>query len=213
MEKYPYQIKKFNYSYTSMEPYIDIKTMEVHYLKHLQGYVNKLNELLKECRYIEFQNYTLEELCLKDEVPQEIKNQAGGVWNHNFFFEGLGKDYNSITNGINLVTEIINQFESIEDFYDEFKKEALSVFGSGYVYLVCDCDKKLNNQANKLEIIKTKNQDIPNLNIYNPLLCIDLWEHAYYLKNYNDRNNYIDCWFNCINWKKAEELYKKNIIN
>lgn len=192
------------YTYEAMEPYIDKKTMYLHHNRHLQAYIDNLNKTLD--KYPEFQGWTLEQLivnvpCLPKDIQTNIKNNSGGVFNHQFYFSNLANPTSSQPVGI-LNKSIINKFGSYPSFQDQFKTAALSVFGSGYAWLVVDA-------TGQLGIITTQNQDTPlEMGLY-PVLNIDVWEHAYYLKHYNLRTNYIDDWFHVINWNNANRNYMR----
>jgi len=207
---YPFQLVPLPYAYNALEPYIDEKTMRLHHDKHLQTYVNNLNAALKD--YPEFHNWSLEQLLYySDRLPETIRttvlNNGGGIYNHNFFFAGLAgatdKEGIQQAKPSGVFVQAINaKFGSWESFQQEFKKQALSVFGSGYTWLVSD-------QNGNLKILNTKNQDtLLPLNLY-PIMSIDVWEHAYYLKHYNVRADYIDDWFKVVNLAMAEEKYKR----
>jgi len=199
--KYEFELLQLSYNYDSLEPYIDKITMEIHHDKHLKTYVNNLNNTLKN--HPKFQNWTLEQLIyyadfLPDDIKIPVKHNAGGVYNHNFYFSNLTDKQNLNAFPV-LKTEIEKTYSSFETFKKLFKNKALSLFGSGYTYFV------LKN--NKLDIMNLKNQKTPlNYNAY-PLMSIDLWEHAYYLKHYNNRSNYIDNWFSVVNYARAEQNY------
>lgn len=200
--KYPFVNEPLPYSYKEMEPYIDIQTMYIHHDKHLQTYVDNLNHVLKDYPYL--QNFSLEQLLINsDRLPQEvrtkIKNNAGGVYNHRFFFQCLANNRNKQPGG-RLEEAIKKEYGSIEDFIEKFTQAALSVFGSGYAWLVL-------NEEEKLKIITTQNQGTPLERYLCPILNLDVWEHAYYLKHFNKRADYIDDWQYVINWEKVEENY------
>jgi len=198
---YPFELMPLPYSYNALEPYIDEKTMRLHHDRHLQTYVNNLNAAIKD--YPELHGWSLEQLLYySDIVPEDIRtaviNNGGGVYNHNLFFAGLDSTKAQATNA--LMKAINKTFGSFDDFKKEFKKQALSVFGSGYTWLVAKKD-------GALEIVNTKNQDtVLPMNVL-PLLIIDVWEHAYYLKHYNMRADYIDDWFKVVNLSRAEMIY------
>jgi len=202
---YPFQLVPLSYSYSALEPYIDEKTMMLHHDRHLQTYVNNLNTILKD--YPELQNWSLEQLLYYiDLVPEKIRtaiiNNGGGVYNHNLYFAGLTNDVNSrnVSNAPNLMRAVNSKFGSLDEFKKQFKAQAMSVFGSGYTWLAAD-------KNGELQIINTKNQDtVLPLNLM-PIFLIDAWEHAYYLKHYNVRADYIDDWFNVVNWEQAEANY------
>ena len=189
------------YSYTAMEPYIDVQTMYLHHDKHLQTYIDNLNKALKDAPRL--QRISLEELLFyADELPEElrvpVKNNGGGVYNHRFYFSGLSNDEG--VPSVYLLDAIVRDFGSFESFKDQFKAAALSVFGSGYAWLVA-------GRGGRLKIITTMNQDTPIPLSVCPILNIDVWEHAYYLKHKNVRADYVDDWFHVVNWKKAAENY------
>ena len=200
-----YELTKLEYEYDSLEPFIDKKTMEIHHDKHHQTYVDKFNKAIEE--YKELQNKSPEEIVKNlDEVPEKIKisvkNSGGGVVNHNFFFSILRKG-TKISGEIKEAIE--KEFSSFEKFKEEFSKSALNLFGSGWTWLVLE--------DGKLKIMNTSNQDSSLSQGKIPLLVIDIWEHAYYLKYQNKRAEYIENFFNIINWKKVNENFidgKKN---
>ncbi len=198
-----HELPKLEYDYEALEPYIDAKTMEIHHSKHHQSYVDKLNKAIEN--YPELQELTAEELIanldnISQEIREVVRNNGGGHANHSFFWKILKKDVPIDKKEI--LTEIENKFTSFENFKEIFSNTALSVFGSGWAWLV------LNN--NELEIIPTKNQDSPISNGMIPLIAIDVWEHAYYLKYQNRRAEYIKSFFNVINWDRVNELFLAN---
>jgi len=201
MNHYPFQLVPLPYAYNALEPYIDEKTMHLHHDKHLQTYVNNLNAALKD--YPQFQTWSLEQLLYySDMLPEQIKtaviNNGGGVYNHNFYFANLSPTQSNPTG--ELLNAINDQFGGLDNFKTKFKAQALSVFGSGYTWLVV-------NKDGKLEIVNTKNQDtVLPLNAC-AVIGIDVWEHAYYLKHFNVRADYIDDWFKIVNWPQAERNY------
>ncbi len=190
------------YAYNAMEPYIDEKTMHLHHDKHLQTYIDNLNDTL--IKYPQFQDWTLEQLIvnvpsLPKDIQVSVNNNGGGVYNHRFYFSNLAN--HSYLQPIGMLGESIkNTYGSYTSFQNIFKKTALSVFGSGYAWLVV-------NAAGQLDIITTKNQDTPLPLGLHPVLNIDVWEHAYYLKHYNVRADYIEDWFHVINWDNANQNY------
>jgi len=198
-----YELKPLLYDYDALEPYIDKKTMEVHHTKHHKAYVDKLNAALD--KYDKLKKKNVGDL-IKDlnSVPEEIriavKNNGGGHVNHSFFWLILKKDVKPIGE---ILEAIEKRFGSFDKFKEEFVNAAIGVFGSGWVWLV------LNN--NELEIMKTANQDSPLSEGKTPILCIDVWEHAYYLKYQNRRNEYVEAFFNIINWDKVNENFKNAI--
>lgn len=203
-EHYKFINNPLPYAYNALEPYIDEKTMRIHHDKHLQTYIDNLNNTLSE--YPQFQNWTLGQLImnvpsLPDEIQTAIKNNAGGVFNHQFYFANLASSDSASSRPTGMLSESIkNEFGSYESFQNQFKKAALSVFGSGYAWLVV-------NATGQLRIITTPNQDTPLPLGMCPVLNIDVWEHAYYLKHYNKRADYIDDWFHVVNWNNANRNY------
>ncbi len=190
------------YAYDALEPYIDTKTMHLHHDKHLQTYIDNLNAALKNQPRL--QDLTLEELIrTADRLPRDvgipISRNAGGVYNHRFYFDGMSPEPARYPVG-RLGEAISKAFGSVEGFKEEFRKAALSVFGSGYAWLVAD-------PAGSLKIITTANQDTPLTMGLCPIMNIDVWEHAYYLKHYNMRADYISDWFKVADWRKADRNY------
>lgn len=192
--QYPFINTPLPYAFQALEPYIDATTMYLHHEKHLQAYIDNLNKLL--AKEPKLQACTLEELT---QMPGDIGRNSGGVYNHRFYFEGLQPPKKVPRN--QLYEEIESQFQSFEAFQRIFKQTALSVFGSGYAWLVWE--------RGIFRIITTANQDVPCLNKMSPVLCIDVWEHAYYLKHYNLRGDYIDNWFKVINWETAQMRWQQ----
>lgn len=196
---YPFINTPLPYAYDALEPYIDEKTMHLHHDRHLQTYIDNLNKLLEENPAL--QQFSLEELLTRwCRLPQHlqvpVRNNAGGVFNHRFYFDSM-KEPGTPCQAPRLFDEMSLRFKSPEDFKSQFKEAALSVFGSGYAWLV--------SHGGRLKIITTANQNTPPLNSMTPLLTIDVWEHAYYLKHYNMRAAYIDDWLHVINWEVVEE--------
>ncbi len=192
-----FEIPKLKYEYNSLEPFIDEQTMKIHHDKHHQAYADKLNAALEKHPELKIKN--AEELLKNlDKIPEDIKtvvkNQGGGYVNHSFFWSVLRK--NVELNG-KIKDAIEKNFGSFDKFKEEFTNASVKLFGSGWVWLVLN--------KGKLEIISTANQDSPISEGKIPLLVIDLWEHAYYLKYQNRRAEYIENFFNVINWKKVEE--------
>lgn len=198
-----FELPKLSYSYDSLEPYIDKETMEIHYTKHHQSYIDKLNQALE--RHEELQGKSAEELLknlegVSEEIRTAVKNNAGGHLNHSFFWAILKKD---IQPSGDILEAIKKDFGSYENFKEQFKQAAVTQFGSGWAWLV------LNPANNKLEITKTRDHENPITKNEIPLLVIDVWEHAYYLKYQNRRPEYVDAFINVINWEKVNENYLK----
>lgn len=203
--KYEYVLPELPYAYKDLEPYIDAQTMKLHYTKHHQAYIDKLNKALNDKP--ELQKKTLEELLInideiKDkETQKEVRNNGGGHWNHSFFWKIMKKP-----SGKNAPTKLIadlikKSFGSFETFKELFNAEAKKVFGSGWAWLSLD-------KNNKLIIHSSSNQDSPLSSGLKPILGLDVWEHAYYLKYKNERPEYINAWWNVINWDQVENNYK-----
>jgi len=190
------------YAYSALEPYIDAKTMELHHDRHLKTYVDNLNAALEKCPA--YHNCSLRQLILRaPRMPCALRtailHNAGGVYNHEFFFNGMTPGGSAAT-GL-LAERIQFHFGEPAAFQAKLKEKALEVFGSGYTWLC-------SNRRGALCIINTKNQETPLPMSLKPLACIDLWEHAYYLKHYNVRADYIDDWFHIANFGRASELYE-----
>lgn len=198
-------LKDLPYAYNALEPIIDEATMHFHHDKHHQTYVNNLNNLLDGT---EFSNYSLEEILTSlDKMPVDkvngIRNNAGGVYNHNLFWEIMTPNGSNEPIG-KLKDEIISTFGSFENMKNEFNTKGAGQFGSGWVWLVV-------NQENKLEILSTPNQDSPLSQGKKPILGNDVWEHAYYLNYQNRRADYLKEWFNLVNWDIVLEKYNEII--
>ena len=195
-----YKLPELDYSFDALEPFIDAQTMEIHYTKHHQTYVDKLNVALEG--HPELHGKSAEDLIsdlgsLPEEIRTAVRNHGGGHVNHTFFWQILKKDVE--TRG-ELVEAIKEKFGSLDEFKVKFKEASMSVFGSGWVWLVLGEDG--------LEILKTANQDSPLSQTKIPLIGIDVWEHAYYLKYQNKRADYVDAFFSVVNW----EFVNKNFI-
>lgn len=202
-EQYPFVNEPLPYAYDAMEPYIDQKTMQLHHDKHLQTYIDNLNHIL--AGYPQLQGLTVEQLLfdiasLPEEIQTGVRNNAGGVYSHRLYFSCLKNPAEQEPSGM-LLDAICQSFGSMSAFRQRWKETGLSVFGSGYVWLVV-------NAFGQLAITTTANQDTPLPLGLCPVLNMDVWEHAYYLKNYNVRANYIDNWFHVVNWKQVEQFYR-----
>lgn len=199
-----FELPKLNYEYDALEPYLDAQTIKIHHGKHHQGYTNNFNKALEG--HPEYFDMTAEEIIANiEDVPEDIRtavrNNGGGYINHNLFWTILKKDV-KISDGF---LEVINtDFKSFEDFKKELSNAAATQFGSGWAWLVTD-------GSGNLSIISTSNQDSPLSDDLIPLLCIDVWEHSYYLKYQNKRPEYIEEFFNIINWEEVERRYKEAI--
>ena len=195
-----FELPKLNYSFDALEPHIDAKTMEIHYGKHHNGYTNNLNNAISGT---ELENKSIGEILKNlDLNNMALRNNAGGFFNHNLFWEIMGQNCGGNPTGE--IAEAINSnFDSFENFKDTFKKSGATRFGSGWAWLCIHDD-------GRLEICSTPNQDNPLMPIGcggNPILCIDVWEHAYYLNYQNRRPDYLEAFFNIINWEEVNKKY------
>jgi len=200
------------YDYSALEPFIDTETMHIHHDKHHAAYVKNLNDLL--VGHDDLLNMDINELLKKfDKVPedirQKVKNNAGGVANHNMFWEIMSGNPTTETRSPNgsLKNEIEKTFGSFDKFKEEFSAKALGHFGSGWAWLVVS---KTEDGNNKLDIVDTSNQDSPITVHRTPVLALDVWEHAYYLKYKNVRADYINAWWNVVNWSEVEKRFNEN---
>ncbi|MFT4244206.1 MAG: superoxide dismutase [Candidatus Woesearchaeota archaeon] len=196
------QFKKITlpYNYDALEPHIDKETMQIHYEKHHQTYCDKLNAALESFEEVP---EDLDELVSSiSQYSTAIRNNAGGVWNHNFFWKSMAQEGTEMSFGMKSALE--EAFGSVDSFREEFKNAALGQFGSGWTWLI-------KNEDGSLDIVSTPNQDNPLMDIAphegTPLLVIDVWEHAYYLKYQNKRPDYVDAFFNVVNWEEVERRY------
>ena len=197
-----FTLPSLEYDYGALEPYIDVQTMEIHHTKHHQGYVNKLNAAIQA--HPELHNKVLKDLLIDlDALPAgartAVRNNGGGHFNHSLFWTVMKKDGGGEPQGP--VGEAIKtSFGTFAAFQDTFNNTAKTVFGSGWAWLCVNGD-------GKLVITPTANQDSPLSVGLQPILGLDVWEHAYYLKYQNKRPDYINAFWNVINWDKVEENY------
>lgn len=199
-------LPKLSYAYDALEPHIDARTMEIHHSKHHQTYVDKLNAALEKHPAL-FEKKVEELLNDIGNVPADIKsavtNHGGGHANHSLFWELMTPHAKEREMNGKVVDEIKKKFGSFEKFKEEFNDFALKVFGSGWVWLVVDYN-------GELAIMSTANQDSPLMfSGRKPILGLDVWEHAYYLRHQQKRADYISAWWNVVSWKKVNELYEK----
>ena len=198
-----FQMVKLTYGYEALAPNIDALTMELHYSKHYLTYTNNLNKAIAGT---ELDQLTIEEVLKKLDVSNsDLRNNAGGYYNHNLFWENIapksgGQPKDSLAVAIN------RDFGSFNEFKNEFDDAASKQFGSGWTWLVTD-------KAGKLQITSTSNQDNPLMSNAvikgTPILALDVWEHAYYLNYQYKRKKYIDAFYSVINWKKVAERYEE----
>ena len=205
---YPFDLMTLPYDYSKLEPSISKTTVEFHHDKHHQTYVTNLNNALSESK--DLKKKTLEEILksldtLPSDIASAVTNNAGGVYNHDFYFEALTAP-GSTAPTKKFEDAIINAFGSFEAFFEEFKKAALAQFGSGWAWLVSDPD-------DNLKIVRTANQDTPLKDNMKPLLTIDVWEHAYYLDYQNRRADYIDAFFKTVNWDIVSRRYAVSLFS
>ncbi len=188
-----FELPKLEYAYDALEPYIDAKTMEIHHTKHHQAYLDKLNAVLEKNPQLKFDSaeeilMNLNNLEVSEDDRKVLKNHGGGFVNHDFFWKLMGPEKEVDDN---LVAEIKKTFGSVEDFKTKFSSAAVGHFGSGWVWLVRDEHKEL-------KIYSLPNQDSPLTLGHQPILGLDVWEHAYYLKYQNRRAEYIENWWNVL---------------
>lgn len=204
-----YELPKLPYAYDALEPYIDAKTVEIHYTKHHQSYLHNLNNIAKDYPEVFLDKKITQVLTDIDNVPEKIRqqviNQGGGYANHNLYWLILSPNGGGKPDG-KLAEAIKQRFETYENCKRELEAAAVSVFGSGYGWLVVDKNTK------QLDIITTKNQDSPYSINKIPLIVIDVWEHAYYLNYQNRRPEYVAKIFNVINWDEIEANYEKALL-
>jgi len=188
-----FELPKLNYAYDALEPYIDAQTMEIHHTKHHQGYTDKFNAVLE--KYPELAEKSVEEILSQiDNLPVDeadrvaIRNNGGGYANHKLFWEIMdpSKEKNE-----SLVERVTETFGSVEAMKELFNEAATKQFGSGWAWLV-------SNIEGNLEIYSTPNQDSPLMQGHTPIIGLDVWEHAYYLKYQNKRPDYINAWWNVV---------------
>lgn len=196
-----FELPNLPYEYNALEPYIDAKTMEIHHTKHHAGYTNNLNKALEG---IDINNASIEELLSElDMTNKALRNNAGGYYNHKLFWEIMGPDCGGEPTGI-VMEKIQESFGSFQNFKEEFTKAATGQFGSGWAWL---CKK----EDGGLEIVATPNQDnplMPGISGGKPIMGLDVWEHAYYLHYQNRRPDYVEAFWNLVNWSRVSELYE-----
>ena len=200
-----FQMEKLPYSYEALTPYISALTMEMHYSKHYLTYTNNLN---KAVAGTELENLTIEEVLSKlDTSIPEIKNNAGGYYNHSLYFKCIAPQ-GARQPKDTLAAAITKKFGSFDEFTTLFKEEATKQFGSAWVWLIVD-------RSGNLQITSTQNQDNPLMRNAlvqgTPILALDLWEHSYYLDYQYKRKNYVDAFFKIINWSKVTENYEEAV--
>jgi superoxide dismutase, Fe-Mn family len=194
-----FELPQLPYAYDALEPHIDAKTMEIHHTKHHAAYTTNLNAAIEGT---DLAGATIEEILAKGTDTPAVRNNGGGFYNHNLFWETLAPNAGGEPQG-ELGEAITSTFGSFEAFKDEFSKAAATRFGSGWAWLVV--------VDGKLVVSSTPNQDNPLMPVADvkgqPILGLDVWEHAYYLNYQNRRPDYINAFFNVVNWEKVAELY------
>lgn len=197
-----HEIDPLPYAYDALEPHIDEQTMQIHHDKHHQAYANNLNAALE--KHPDLQSKSAEELirdlnAVPEEIRTAVRNNAGGVVNHNFFWKIMAPNAGGAPTGA--IADAINEaFGSFEEFKTQFNDAGAKRFGSGWVWLVKD-------GGGKLQIVSTPNQDNPISDGHTPLLGNDVWEHAYYLKYQNLRPKYLEAWWNVVNWDEVNKHF------
>jgi Fe-Mn family superoxide dismutase len=190
-----FKLPDLPYPYDALEPHIDARTMEIHHTKHHATYTNNLNDAVQGT---ELENLSIEEILAKGEgaLSAAVRNNGGGYHNHNLFWEIMSPQGGGQPSG-ELASAIEQAFGNFDAFKEEFEKAAKGRFGSGWAWLVVS--------NGKLEVMSTPNQDSPLMQGKTPILGLDVWEHAYYLKYQNRRPDYISAWWNVVNWDKVAE--------
>ena len=191
------------YDFAALEPHIDAKTMEIHHGKHHQTYVNNLNAAIEKAP--ELAGKSLDDLMtginsVPEAVRTAVRNNGGGHWNHSMFWQIMGPNSGGEPGGA-LGKAIGSSFGDFAKFKEQFNAAGAGRFGSGWVWLL--------NDGGKLSIVSTPNQDNPLMEGKRPILGLDVWEHAYYLKYQNRRPDYMTAWWNVVNWKEVEKRFGK----
>lgn len=193
-----FELPQLDYAYNALEPHIDARTMEIHHSKHHQGYTNKLNAAIEGT---DFEGKSIEDIMASCADTPAVRNNGGGFYNHGLFWSVMSPNGGGTPTG-DLAAAIDSAFGSFDAFKEAFSKAAATRFGSGWAWL---CVKD-----GALEVCSTANQDNPLMGVGcegTPILGLDVWEHAYYLNYQNRRPDYINAFFNVINWTKVSELY------
>ncbi len=196
----PFTLPALPYAFDALEPYIDTETMKIHHDKHHQAYVDNLNKAIAGTPN---ENKTLAELvAVAGTISPAVRNNGGGHWNHSFFWETLAPASGAAPSGA-VVDAITKDFGSLDAFKEKFSNAAMTRFGSGWAWLIV--------KDGKLEVSSTPNQDNPLMDVAEvkgtPLLGVDVWEHAYYLKYQNKRADYLAAFWNLVNWAKVNERF------
>ena len=197
-----FELPKLKYSYEALEPYIDARTMEIHHTKHHAAYTAKLNEAIQGT---DLEGKSIEEILGSvSTASAAVRNNGGGFYNHNLFWEVMGPNAGGSPKG-DLLEAIIKSFGSFDSFKQSFNNAAATRFGSGWAWLI-------KNSTGDLVVASTPNQDSPIMDIAEvkgkPILGLDVWEHAYYLKYQNRRPEYIDAFWSVVNWEEVARRFK-----
>ncbi len=196
-----FELPKLNYSYDALEPHIDARTMEIHHTKHHGGYTTKLNDAIKGT---DLENKSIEEILSSvSTASTAVRNNGGGYFNHNLFWEVMSPDGGGVPSG-ELMEAINKNFGSFDSFKETFNNAAATRFGSGWAWLI-------KNESGQLVVTSTPNQDNTLMDIAEvkgtPILGLDVWEHAYYLKYQNRRPDYINAFWNVVNWDEVTKRF------
>ena len=194
-----HQLPPLPYDFAALEPHVDATTMQIHHGKHHQAYVTNLNAALD--KHPALHGKSLADLladitAVPEDIRTAVRNNGGGHWNHSMFWQIMGPNAGGAPTGA-IADAITSTFGSFETFKDEFKKAAVGRFGSGWAWL--------NDVGGKLVIESTANQDCPLMEGKRPIMGLDVWEHAYYLKYQNRRPDYVDAWWNVVNWAEINK--------
>ena len=198
-----FELPKLPYAYDALEPHIDASTMEIHHSKHHNGYTNNLNNAISGTS---LEGKSIEEICASKVLAGTVRNNGGGYYNHCLFWEVMSPNGGGEPTG-KLSESINSSFGDFENFKNEFSKAAATRFGSGWAWL-CVCER------GKLCVCSTPNQDNPLMEGScggTPILALDVWEHAYYLNYQNRRPDYINAFFNVINWEEVNKRFESAI--
>ena len=199
-----FELPKLKYAYDALEPHIDARTMEIHHSKHHQGYTNNLNAAIEGT---DLEGKTIENILINLDLDNKaVRNNGGGFYNHDLFWNIMSPDGGGEPTG-NLADAITDAFGSFEAFKEAFSTAAKTQFGSGWAWLCV-------HKGGKVEVCSTANQDNPLMPGIGckatPILALDVWEHAYYLNYQNRRPDYVNAFFNLINWQEVAALYASN---
>jgi Fe-Mn family superoxide dismutase len=208
-EEMPFSLPALPYAFDALEPYIDKETMEIHYLRHHGNYVVNLNKALESAPQLA--SSSIEELLanscaiVPDNIREAVRNNGGGHLNHSIFWQIMGPHKGGQPHG-EIAEAIRSTFGGFNQFREKFSESAMKHFGSGWAWLAM-------NQSGKLNIFSTANQDSPASDGAYPIMGIDVWEHAYYLKYKNVRHEYVSNWWNVVNWDEIDIRFKRGLIS